>query len=44
MKRWLWKVWHGTVVVVSTGLAAVCAIFLLPALALMEYEARTDWE
>ena len=44
MKRWLWKLWHGVVIVVGTGLAALSAIFLLPCLAVTEYEARTDWE
>lgn len=44
MKRWLWQAWHGVVVAVSTVLAIGAAVFMLPALALMEYEARTDWE
>jgi hypothetical protein len=44
VKRLLWKLWHGTVVALGTGMVVVCAIFLLPTLALLEYEARTDWE
>ena len=44
MKRWLWKLWHGVVIVVGTGLAALSAIFLLSFLAVTDYEARTDWE
>ena len=44
VKRWLWKLWHGVVIVVGTGLAALSAIFLLSFLAVTDYEARTDWE
>jgi hypothetical protein len=44
VKRLLWKAWHGVVVALCTGMAFLCAIGLLPTLALMEYETRTDWD
>jgi hypothetical protein len=44
MKRWLWKLWHGVVIGTGTVLSAVCVGLLLPTLALLDYEMRTDWD